>query len=172
MKIAIIGKICSGKSTCAQYLRDKYDFKIHSFGAPVKKYAKEIFNEKLKNRKLIQEFAQKIKEIDNDVWVNYLLNNINMNDNIIIDDLRFPNEYSALKKKGFIIVKLLISKEFQEERIKITYPQNYTTHLNRLNDISESFTDSLLEDYSFTVTEKSEDSLENFIDQLITKINC
>ena len=91
---------------------------------------------------------------------------------IIIDDLRFPNEYSALKKKGFIIVKLLISKEFQEERIKITYPQNYTTHLNRLNDISESFTDSLLEDYSFTVTEKSEDSLENFIDQLITKINC
>ena len=170
MKIAIIGKICSGKSTCAKYLKDKYDFKIHSFGAPVKKYAGEIFNEKLKNRKLIQEFAQKVKEIDNDVWVNYLLNDINIDDNIVIDDLRFPNEYDALKKNGFIIIKLLISKEFQEQRIKITYPENFDTHLNRLNDISESFTNNLEEDYLFIVTKENENSLESFIDNLISKL--
>ena len=76
-----------------------------------------------------------------------------------------------MKKDGFIIIKLLISKEFQEERIKITYPQNYTTHLNRLNDISESFTNNLEEDYLFRVTKESENSLESFIDNLISIIN-
>ena len=54
-----------------------------------KKICQRNFNEKLKNRKLIQEFALKVKEIDNDVWVNYLLNDINIDDNIVIDDLRF-----------------------------------------------------------------------------------
>ena len=170
MKVAIIGKMGSGKSTCAKYLEDKYNFKIHSFGGPVKKYAKEIFNEKDKNRELIQTFAQKIKEIDNDVWVKYLINDINHLDNIVVDDLRFPNEYSVLKKEGFTIIKLIISEKFQEKRIKQTYPNNYLSHLTRRNDISESYTDSLDADYNFNISESSENNYEEFLDNIIKNL--
>lgn len=50
MRIAFIGKICSGKSYAAKYLQDNHNFEILSFGEPVKKYATEIFNLKFKDR--------------------------------------------------------------------------------------------------------------------------
>ena len=48
MRIAICGKICSGKSYLAKYLANKYDAEIYSFGYGVKKYCKEIFDMKIK----------------------------------------------------------------------------------------------------------------------------
>ena len=170
MKIAILGKMGSGKSTSANYLKEKYNFEIHSFGYPVKKFAKEIFNDHSKNRKLIQDFAQKIKEIDPDVWIKYLINNVDLKKNIVIDDLRFPNEYSVLKKNGFKIIKLSISDEFQEIRLKNTYPDNYQLHIERKNDISESYTDTIPFDYLYNVTSNSIEDLHRFLDNII-KIN-
>lgn len=170
MKLAIIGKMGSGKSTCADYLHKKHNFKILSFGEPVKKYAKEIFNDTTKNRKLIQDFAQKIKEIDPDVWVNYLLRNVKDSENIVIDDLRFPNEYSALEKVGFKFIKLNISDNFQIERLKKTYPENYNNHISRRNDISESFVNLLQADYFFNVNEGTESKLNSSLDNIVKKL--
>jgi len=170
MKIAIIGKICSGKSYLANYLKDKHNFEILSFGEPVKKYAKEIFNLKFKNREIIQKFAQSVKEIDNDVWVKYLINNLDKHKDkhIVIDDLRFKNEQLALKKRGFIFIKLEIIKDYQIERIKKTYPDHYDVHISRLNDISENNT--LEYDYEFKITKESEDQLIKFIDTILFDI--
>ena len=170
MKIAIIGKICSGKSYLANYLKDKHNFEILSFGEPVKKYAKEIFNLKFKNREIIQKFAQSVKEIDNDVWVKYLINNLDKHKDkhIVIDDLRFKNEQFALKKRGFIFIKLEIIKDYQIERIKKTYPDHYDVHISRLNDISENNT--LEYDYEFKITKESEDQLIKFIDTILFDI--
>ena len=169
MKIALLGKMGSGKSTCAQYLKEKYNFEIHSFGSPVKKFAKEIFNDNTKNRSLIQDFAQKVKEIDPNVWVNYLINNVDFDKKIVVDDLRFPNEFEILKNNGFIIIKLDISKEFQELRLKTTYPDNFQIHLNRRNDISESFTDVLEHDYIYKVDSNNIKNLYSFLDSIIDK---
>ena len=171
MKLAIIGKMGSGKSTCADYLNKNHNFKILSFGGPVKKYAKEIFNDTTKNRKLIQDFAQKIKEIDQDVWVNYLLRNVKDSENIVIDDLRFPNEYSALEKVGFKFIKLNISDNFQIERLKKTYPENYNNHISRRNDISESFVNLLQADYFFNVNEGTESKLNSSLDNIVKNLN-
>ena len=130
MKIAIIGKMGSGKTTLAKYIKNNYNYKILSFANPVKKYANEIFNIKVKDRAILQDFAQKIKEIDPDVWVNYLIRQITT-DNIVVDDLRFPNEYDALKKLGFIFIKLEIEPEFQNQRLKETYKTSYKEHIKR-----------------------------------------
>ena len=43
MKIAITGKICSGKSTLANKLKKILKLEKYSFANNVKKYAKEIF---------------------------------------------------------------------------------------------------------------------------------
>ena len=137
MRIAITGNICSGKTTLANKLSEHYNLKIYSFASNVKKYATEIFDMKYKDRKLIQDFAEKLKEIDNDIWIKLLDKEINGLDNIIIDDLRFQNELDYLKSQNFFIIKIKITKEEQIERIKKLYKDNYQEHIDRLEHISE-----------------------------------
>ena len=49
----------------------------------------------------------------------------------IIDDLRFQNELDGLMNDecDWIFIKLNISKEIQEKRIKLLYPDNYQDHI-------------------------------------------
>ena len=91
MKLAITGEMGSGKTSIAKYLVEKYNFKKFSFADDVKLYATEIFdiNINVKDRKLLQQFATKMKEIDENIWIKRLDNKIkDIYDNIIIDDLR------------------------------------------------------------------------------------
>ena len=97
MKIAIIGKMCSGKTTIANLIIDKdKSYKRLSFGQKVKDLAVELFNMKGKDRSLLINFANKMREIDSDVWGNYIINNNKDIDNCIIDDIRYQNELDKL----------------------------------------------------------------------------
>ena len=90
MKIAIHGKMCYGKTTLANIIRDfDNDFKILSFGQKVKDIAKDLFNMKYKDRTLLTNIGTKMREIDSDVWANYTINMGKIYDNVIIDDLRY-----------------------------------------------------------------------------------
>ena len=86
---------------------------------------------------------------------------------LVVDDLRFPNEYKALKDNGFKIIKLTISEELQEKRLIETYPENYRIHLERRNDVSESYTDSLPFDYEIIVDNKSRDELFGILNNIV-----
>lgn len=143
MKIAITGKICSGKSTLANIIKYRLNLEKYSFADNVKKYAKELFDMSYKDRKLIQDFAEKLKEIDNDIWIKQLDKNIKDKDNIIIDDLRFENEYNYLRSNKYFIIKLLIDKNQQIKRIKELYKENANEHIKRLEHISELNIDKL-----------------------------
>lgn len=138
MKIAIIGKMCSGKSTIAQIIMDlDNSYQIFSFGGAVKRYAKEIFNMQGKDRSLLINFANKMREIDKDVWVRPVIEGSSLFDNCIVDDVRYQNELDALVNDNWIIIKLNISRELQEKRIKLTYPENYEDHLKNRDHFSE-----------------------------------
>ena len=107
-----------------------------------------------KDRELLQEFAEKCKEIDKDVWVKYLERCvIKETGNIVVDDLRFPNEHLLLKRYGFTIITLNLDKNIQTKRIKETYPDTYEEHLNRADHISESMFDYLPYDYKIDVND-------------------
>ena len=97
------------------------------------------------------------------------LENIN-SQYIVIDDLRFHNEQEALKKKGFIFIKLSIEPELQEERIEKTYLENKNIHLNRRNDISEIYTDELEFDHEIKINKSNENTLTDFIVKIISNI--
>ena len=173
MKVAITGKMCSGKSTLSNYLVKNKNFTRLGYGDFVKKYAKEIFDMKVKDRKLLQDLGQKLKEIDPNVWVKLLekkLDSLEKKgiDKIVVDDVRFPQEIKSLRQKGFIILKLNINEELQKKRIIRTYPDNYKLHLMRLNDISENLNSDFITDYEFNINKNN----ENRIFKLITdKLN-
>ena len=140
MKIAVTGRMCSGKTTLCNYLCElEPRFQIFSFGKKVKDVASDLFlmDPLIKDRTLLTGIGQKMREIDLEVWINYVLNQCKDVEYCLVDDLRYQNEYEALVKNGFKIIQLNISNELQEERIKKVYPNNYNDHLNNRNHPSE-----------------------------------
>lgn len=119
MKLAITGIMCCGKSTIANYLVEKYNYKKFSFADILKKFAVDIFDMKGKDRKLLQDFGTKMKEIDKCIWIKSLDKKIkDISDNIVIDDLRFKDEENYLRSIGFKILKLDIDNDLQNNRLK------------------------------------------------------
>ena len=140
MKIAITGKMCSGKTTLSKYLVSiEPRFQVFSFGKKVKEVASDLFqmDPNFKDRSLLTSIGQKMREIEPDVWANYVINQTKDLNYCIIDDLRYQNEYELLAKEGWKIIQLNISKELQEQRIQSIYPENYQDHLKNRTHASE-----------------------------------
>jgi len=172
MKLAITGEMASGKTSIAKYLVEKYNFTKFSFADDVKLYATEIFNMnmKVKDRKLLQQFGTKMKEIDENIWIKRLDNKIkDISDNIIIDDLRYPNEELYLKSKGFKILKLDIDTELQNNRLKNTYINDFEMHIACKNHDSEIHTKFFNYDFYYLININTEKFIYSYIDNLIKK---
>ena len=140
MKIAITGKMCSGKTTLSKYLISiEPRFQVFSFGKKVKEVASDLFqmDPNFKDRSLLTSIGQKMREIEPDVWANYVINQTKNLNYCLVDDLRYQNEYELLAKEGWKIIQLRISKELQEQRIQSIYPENYQDHLKNRTHASE-----------------------------------
>jgi len=117
LRIAFAGKSRSGKTTSANYLLRTYGFVKISFTGKLIEFAHEFFPdrfEKGKPQDLIQALHEKLREIDPDVWTKYVTRKIEMlpkDANIVIDDLRYRNDYVAVKSLGFLVVLLDPSNE-------------------------------------------------------------
>ena len=171
MKIAILGKMCSGKTTIANYIINLYpNYKKFSFGSGVKEVAKTYFNmssdPSKKDRSLLISVGMKMRDIDPDVWINHTMNQIRDQNakHCIIDDVRFQNELDRLIDDDWLLIKLNVSKETQEERIKKIYPDTYSDHINNMNNISEQ------QDFIFNKKPElcidSDNSKEHIIEQI------
>jgi len=180
--IALTGKICSGKTTFAKYIQQKTGGNIFSFSTGVKKYAEILFETKetgtYKNRKIYQRFAEKMKEINPDIWVKMTIDSIKEcaknNDIFIIDDLRFPNEYNSLNKlqnEGYkvIFIRLFINYDLQKMRIKKLY-ENSAEHLERLDHVSEQYVNNFIVSYEIG-SGYPIDEIKAFIDNILIKEN-
>lgn len=122
----------SGKTTVAQILVNDFDFKRHSFAEPIKRMLVELMsfsgfsNEEIWNymdmekelpipllgNKSFRYLAQTLgtdwgrQLVDRDVWINIVTNNPQRANFIVIDDVRFPNEFDAIKRDGGEIWKI------------------------------------------------------------------
>ena len=132
MKIAISGKQGSGKTTLANEFLNKYFFTKCSFANKVKEIAVDLFNLSVdeaygenKDRVMLQQIGKNMRDIDNDVWINYLIRRIKnieqdanrKHQHIIIDDVRYKNEFDALKKAGFIMIRIECPEEERKRRL-------------------------------------------------------
>ena len=164
MKFAITGPMCSGKSTIANLLKTvNKELEIYSFGKKIKDIAHELFNmgENLKDRSLLINIADKMRDIDPDIWAKYIIKQTNKKEHCIIDDLRFQNELDLLEEDGeWIYIILNINVVTRLNRLKQLYPDNYNDHIKNMNHLSEKG------ELQFKNTSKllyidSNDSLEN-----------
>jgi len=90
LKIAISGKMCSGKTTLLDMITDYHDVEVCSGGAdqdilqvaerfsladPVKEVARRYFRmpEDYKDRSLLQKIGQQFRDIEPMVWINLLI---------------------------------------------------------------------------------------------------
>ena len=113
VKIAFGYKRRVGKDTSCDYLIQRYGGVKLSFAEPLYKilnFAQDVCHfEKVKDRKFLQFIGTEwARSIQDDVWVNLLMEKIkeNSNTNIFISDVRFQNEFKMLKQNNFIMVQI------------------------------------------------------------------
>lgn len=147
-RIALTGKLRSGKSHIASYISARYGFIELSFGDALKRVANELFEgsdvykfepitrecpfsedgyETIgyhKPRKLYQDVGQSLRALDEDVWIRqleksmYIWEDMRSTKGIIIDDLRQPNEYEWARRNGFVIIRVNANEDTRLERAR------------------------------------------------------
>ena len=126
MIIGISGKFASGKDTVADYLVKVYLFRKLAFAAKLKEICSDLFGMKDKDRELLQKVGVAMREIRNNVWVDYLVTSVAPEANIVVTDLRFPNEFEALKAKGAFLIRLEVPQQVRVARYRELYKKEPT----------------------------------------------
>jgi dephospho-CoA kinase len=128
MRLAIVGKMRSGKDTFAKYFTDLYEFKSLAFGNGITdvitRYFPEAFITSEKPREHYLKIGQSFRELDPDIWVEILADRLweieeykGLDTDVIVTDCRQHNEYAWLKAKGFTIIKVEAEDEVRIERM-------------------------------------------------------
>lgn len=118
IRIGLSGKMLSGKSSVAQYLINKYDFVEYSFAKKLKQIIKERYNYNGKDRAKLQDFGEKVREFDRSFWTGYVIKEIPLDRNVVISDVRYDDEADLLKDIGFTLIRLVVNRKMQLERLK------------------------------------------------------
>jgi dephospho-CoA kinase len=115
--IGITGQMGSGKTTAAKYLVEKYCFRRKQISGKMREIAQELGLKP--TRKFLQGIGKFMREIDDDVWIRYLVKKINeiTSKSIVIDDIRRKNEVDYLKPLGFKFIRIESSSSERKERI-------------------------------------------------------
>ena len=167
MKIAVVGKMRSGKDTLGRYFIDNEGCFKMAFGDAIKKIAHEYFPELVeqgKPRKLYQKIGQEFRKFDPEVWVKALardkafLESAGI-ENYIITDVRQINEYEYLKKEGFTVIKVEAIDETRKERIMLS---GDVFEAEDFYHETETTVDLIPYDYLIT----NNDTLESFMEQV------
>jgi len=190
-KIAICGKMASGKTTLAEYLVNEYhDTEKFSLANAVKRFARFVYDipEGHKDRVAFQKIGDGARKVlYENIWIDTLLKEVKIHEsinklengnegfvkNFIIDDVRYVNEVLELKDDGWIIVKLEIDEDLQKKRLIDTYPKDWEIHFNARNHPSETEIDLITEDMvDLVITSSNGNNIEEIIDTfLLPKIN-
>lgn len=119
----------SGKSAVAKLLVANYGFECFSFATPIKSMLNTAFAERgldydaykaLQNikeakipkfynksyRELMQSLGDWGRSQDVNMWVDMLFNGRRESNRMVIDDVRFPNEFYKIKKEGGILLRI------------------------------------------------------------------
>ena len=181
MRVAICGRMASGKSRLADELVGNHGFERVSLARAVKLMGQRVIETMVedgllpadvlgtKQRRLLQTIGAVGREIDPRLWIRDTLTQTEAHERVVIDDVRFPNEAEALVEAGFILIRLGFDDEqMQIERLRRAYPDTWERHWAARDDVSESGIDGIpaeLVDLELTVRD-GDDNLRDLLDHL------
>lgn len=173
IRIALTGKMRSGKDTVADYLAQSHGFHVPlSFGNALKRIAHETFPDVPKEPKPreLYQFMNVMREYDKDVWVKHLAKEVEIISRvprgIVVTDARQPNEIKWLREIGFTIVKVEADEVTRIERIKA---QGETVDEEVLRHKTESYVDGIDADYLIE-NHGTLDELHAKVDELVEEL--
>lgn len=156
MNICLLGKAGSGKDTVADYLVTK-GFHRRAFADKLKEIAIDLFGMTQKDRALLQQIGDKMREIQPNVWLDYLFRNAA--EPCVITDCRMPNEYEACRSRGWMMVRVVADEEMRLSRL---LKRDGEVNREALRHHSESD----LDDYPVDVTLDNNGSFEELYRQI------
>src|SRR5690625_4633837 len=144
LRIALTGRMRSGKSTIADHLWLNHDFAKVSFASSLKQLADRLFShlyepiyedcafseggrtvkEYRKPRALLQTLGQKLREIDEDVWIKQAEQHVELAEawrstaGVVIDDLRRPNQDEWAQATGFTAIRVKANQDTRPARAR------------------------------------------------------
>ena len=148
MKVALCGKMASGKTTMAKKIVESLGFNRFSLATGVKDFGNYLFDipKGHKDRIAYQKVGEGGRNfLYPEIWIEVLLKSIESSglQNIVVDDVRYENEINRFKEAGWKIVKINIEDNHQVERLQKTYPDDWETHAKSRNHPSESEIDTV-----------------------------
>jgi dephospho-CoA kinase len=180
VKIALTGKMRSGKDLCGSHLYINYGFDRVAFGDALKKNAHATYpwvSEFSKPRALYQQFGQLMREIEPDIWIkhaeqavkgaiDFRVNTGAEKVGVVITDLRQPNEYEWARANGFTIIRVTAPDEDRIARAKIAGDDFNEADLAHE---TESHIDGFTVDYEIH-NDGSLDDLKRKVDEIMEEI--
>lgn len=124
LKISVFGKMREGKDTAALIMQSRRQgMRQIAYGDALKLIYHTMFGESEKKpRAGYQWFGQAMRAHDPDVWVNQLQKGLDYlreaGSEIVVTDMRQPNELEQLTEQGFYMVRVRSSLETRIERMK------------------------------------------------------
>jgi len=173
--VAFIGKFSSGKTYFSDVLKQKLEEKgikayRVSIAQKIKDLAKDLFDMQTKDRRLLQLLGAKMREVDQDVWIKYLILNVKRNalQPFIIDDVRFVNEYNLIKQSfpNFKVFKLATDEEQRMNMYEKLYGRRPTQE--EANDPTETDIDNIPFD-EIIMNDYKKETCEKTIEKIIEK---
>jgi len=126
--IVLIGGAGSGKSTAAKWLVEDFGYRRLGFagvaedphkGSPRDWVTRAWGAAMVNDREKLIAVANAARSVDEDVWLNSLVRELDWEDNpVVVDDCRFANEYFGLMGRGFVSVRILADHARREDRLK------------------------------------------------------
>jgi dephospho-CoA kinase len=180
VKIALTGKMRSGKDLCGSHLYINYGFDRVAFGDALKKHAHAAFpwvSEFSKPRALYQQFGQLMRQIEPDVWIkhaeravkgaiDFRVNTGAEKVGVVITDLRQPNEYEWARNNGYTIIRVTAP---DEDRIARAIAAGDNFDEEDLEHETESYIDGFSVDAEIS-NSGTIDELKAQIDEIIVQM--
>ncbi len=120
--IAFTGKAGAGKDTAYEELTKLVPYWRYALADPLKDLAAQVWGDEARSdRNKLQQLGRKVREIDEDAWINLLLKScahLLGRGRVAVTDCRYPNELYRLRGEGCLIVRVSARRDQRIMRLR------------------------------------------------------